>query len=221
MTLKKKLLEKSRLYLILDNKVLAKRPLIRTAQLARDSGVGIIQLRDKESPKSEIQKKAARLSELFRKSKTIFIVNDYPDIAKIADSDGVHLGQADFSIKTARRILGNNKIIGVSCHNITQAQKAQDEGADYIGIGPVFTTSTKPQDKPISLKLIGDCQKKINVPFFALGGINRKNINQILSLGISNVAICGAILKTRNIPGAIREFLQILNLNDSIRIRKK
>jgi len=211
MTLKKKLLEKSRLYLILDKKVLSKRPFIKTVQLAKDSGVDIIQLRDKESPKAEILKEAIRVSGQLRKSKTIFIVNDYPDIARIADADGVHLGQADFSIKVTRRILGSNKIIGISCHNIKQALKAQDNGADYIGIGPVFTTSTKPQDKPVGIKLIWECQKKISIPFFVLGGINTDNIHQVLSLGVNRCAICSAILQARNITTAISEFLQILN----------
>jgi thiamine-phosphate pyrophosphorylase len=211
MRLKKKLLEKSRLYLILDKKVLSKRPFSKTVQLAKDSGVDIIQLRDKESPKAEILKQAISASEQLKKSKTIFLINDYPDIARIADADGVHLGQTDFSIKVARRILGNNKIIGVSCHNIRQALKAQDNGADYIGIGPVFTTSTKPQDKPLGIKLIWECQKKISIPFFVLGGIDSENIQQILSFGVKRFAICSAILQARNITKAIHGFLQILN----------
>ena len=110
---KKKLLKKSRLYLIADKKVLARRTLIKKASLIKDSRIGIIQLRDKESGKAEVLREAIGLSRLLGKNKPIFIVNDYPDIAKLADSDGVHLGQSDPSVKIARRILGKDKIIGV------------------------------------------------------------------------------------------------------------
>lgn len=210
MTSKRKLLEKSRLYLIIDKELLGRRPLIKTARLIYNSGVDIIQLRDKEPAKPKIFESASRISALLKKSKTIFIINDYPDIAKITDSDGVHLGQGDFSVKIARRIVGKDKLIGVSCHNLKQAIRAQKEGADYVGLGPIFATSTKPKDRPIGLKLIGDFQRKLDIPFFVLGGINIKNIKQVLDLGIKRIAVCSAILQAQNIPATINRFYKIL-----------
>jgi len=207
---KRKLLRKSRLYLIVDKNNLSGRPLIKTINLIKESAIDIIQLRDKISEKPLILKEATRLSNILRNKNIIFIVNDHPDIARISGSDGVHLGQSDTSIGTARRILGYDKIIGISCHSLKQAVLAQDEGADYIGMGPIFKTNTKPKDKPIGLKLIEALKKEMRIPVFALGGINLNNIGLILKSGIKTIAVSSAILSTPNIPNAIKQFSERL-----------
>lgn len=208
---KKKSLRESRFYIIVDKKICCGRSILDIAGIVKNRGCDIIQFRDKESVKESILKNASSLRKLLLNTKTIFIINDYLDIAKIIDSDGVHLGQDDLSIETARIILGKDKIIGVSCHNLRQALDAQDRGADYISIGPIFNTSTKPEYKAIGLDLIKECNKKIKIPFFVIGGINLNNINQLLSKGAKRVAVCSVISHAKNISSVTREFHRILH----------
>jgi thiamine-phosphate pyrophosphorylase len=129
-------------------------------------------------------------------TKTLFIVNDYVDVAVAALADGVHLGQEDLSLKQARKILGKNRIIGISCHNLAQALKAQKEGADYIGIGPIYPTATKPGYPGIGLKAAAELKNKIKIPYFAIGNIGEGNIEQITAVGIRRIAVCRAILES-------------------------
>lgn len=208
---KKKLLKKSLLYLILDKETAGQKDLPDIALQVKDSGVGIIQFRDKFSCKSSILKDAFSLRRSLRGSKVIFIINDYLDVAKIVDSDGLHLGQLDLSIEIVRRVLGKDKIIGVSCHNLRQALTAQEKGADYIGIGPLFSTPTKPQYRPIGLKLIRELNNKIRIPFFVIGDVNLGNLGKIISSGAKRVAVCRAILKSNNISFAAKSFCKTLH----------
>ena len=211
MNSKKKLLRKSCLYVIIDKQVSGESSLRYAAGVISRSGAEIIQYRDKYSSRKAVLSEALSLKKLLSKSKTIFIINDYPDIAAIVNSDGVHLGQADLPVESVRRFLGQDKIIGLSCHNIKQAIEAQDRGVDYIGIGPIFSTSTKPAAKAIGLDLIKQCQKKIHIPFFAIGGITAANINQILSCGAKRAALCQAICKSRDMKTATRKFYTLLH----------
>ena len=205
MELKKKLLRQSRLYLIADKETLGRRSFEKIRKLTHPP-VSIVQLRDKKNKDTFLLlKEAFSLRKLLRKKGIIFIVNDSVELAKILDADGVHLGQADLPLPIARRILGKEKLIGVSCHNIKQALCAQRQGADYIGIGPVFATSTKPHLAPIGLKPVRECRKRINIPFFAIGGINPDNINTITSSGTNRVAVCGAVFKSPKPLSAARK----------------
>jgi thiamine-phosphate pyrophosphorylase len=210
MNLRKKLLEESRLYVIVDRKVSGHRPLLDIVSKIKDSGADIIQLRDKESKRESVLKEAYKLRKLLRGSKTIFIVNDYIDIAKIVDSDGIHLGQNDLPVQIARQLLGKDKLIGVSCHNLNQAIEAQKNRADYISIGPIFSTPTKPEYKAVGIDLIRKVKKAIHIPFFLIGGINEKNIKDMLPLGIKRAAVCRAICKAKDIPLTIKKFSRIL-----------
>jgi thiamine-phosphate pyrophosphorylase len=185
--------------------------LSRCAAIVAKNGAQIIQLRDKYSPKKTVLKEALQLKALLAKSNTVFIINDYPDIAKLVDSDGVHLGQDDLPIDFARKLLGKGKIIGVSCHNIKEAIAAQNKGADYIGIGPIFPTSTKPGYRAVGLDLIRQCQKNLKIPFFAIGGITAQNIKQVCSCKGQRVAVCRPICKSKDMKAALRRFMRILN----------
>ena len=209
---KKDLLRKQRLYLIVDKKISYNRNIPAMVARIKGSGAGIIQFRDKQSNKESIVKEALLLRKALSSTNTLFIVNDYLDVAKILNCDGLHLGQKDSSLGIARKILGPDKIIGVSCHNLKQALKAQEEGADYIGFGPVFPTTTKPRiKKTTGLNLMKKLKKRMKIPFFAIGGINKSNINEVLSSGTDKVAICSAILKAKNIPSEINFFSKVLN----------
>jgi thiamine-phosphate pyrophosphorylase len=208
---KKMLLKGSRLYLIIDKKISGRNSIFDIVTKIKGPGVDMIQFRDKQSNKKDILKNAFLIHKLLLNTKKLFIVNDYLDIAKIIDSDGVHLGQADTPIEIARRILGKDKIIGISCHNLKQALLAQNRGADYIGIGPIFATPTKPEYEPIGLDLIRALKEKIKIPFFVIGDVNLNNISRILSTGAERIAICRAILQAKNIPCAVKDFSRILH----------
>ena len=201
MRLRRKLLKASRLYLLIDKDTL-KGPAINIAKELSKAGVDIIQLRDKRSPKKAILEEALLLNQALKDTPTLFIVNDYPDIAGLANSDGLHIGQLDMPIKEARQLLGKEKIIGVSCSNLKQAQQAQSEGADYIAIGPVFRTRLKRGCRPIGSKALKDLSKKIKIPVFAIGNIHSGNLEKILSSGINRAAVCRAVLEAGDKPKA-------------------
>jgi thiamine-phosphate pyrophosphorylase len=195
MKLRKSLLKKSQLYLILDRPGLTKFSLKKIRNLVSAKEIGLIQLRDKLGAKAEILKFAIKLSKQIGSTKTLFIVNDYVDVAVAALADGVHLGQEDLALKQARKILGKDKIIGVSCHNLAQALQAQKEGADYIGFGPLYATATKPGYPGIGLKAAVELKTKIKIPYFAIGNIGEGNIEEIAAFGIKRIAVCRAILE--------------------------
>ncbi len=209
---RRNLLKRSQLYLILDKAGFAGRSLKSLCSEILASGVGLIQLRDKISAKADVLNLAIRLAKRLRRSKILFIVNDYLDIAVLSKADGLHLGQADLPLRQARSILGKDKIIGISCHNLRQALKAQKEGADYIGIGPVYATVTKPEYSPIGINVLKQLKGKIKIPYFAIGNINKSNIRKIVSAGARRVAVCRAILGSKNIGGAAKELLVELNI---------
>jgi thiamine-phosphate pyrophosphorylase len=212
--LRKNLLKKSRLYpvrsgaprrgasngiyLILDRPILKRFSLEDVFSIISSRYIGLVQLRDKKSPKSKVLDLAIKLSKRLSRTKTLFIINDYADVALASLADGVHLGQDDLSLRAARKILGKDKIIGISCHNLSQALKAQKEGADYIGIGPVYETSTKPECSAIGLKAAAELKAKIKIPYFAIGNICEANIDEITAAGIRRIAVCRAILGAGN-----------------------
>ncbi len=183
---RKILLNKSLLYLILDKPGFTKLPL---------DGVGLIQLRDKVSDKAHLLSLANKLARRLKKTKTLFIINDHIDLAIVCGADGVHLGQGDLPLKQARSLLGKDKLIGISCHNLQQALKAQKDGADYIGIGPVYPTATKPEYRAIGLSVLQQLKGKIKIPYFAIGNVHKGNIKEISAAGARRIAVCRAILK--------------------------
>lgn len=212
MKLRRNLLKRSRLYLILDKTVFAGRSLESLCSKISASKIGIIQLRDKSSVKKDVLSLAITLAKRLRTSGTLFIVNDYPDVAILSGADGLHLGQTDLPIRQARKILGKDKIIGISCHNLRQALEAQRQGADYIGIGPVYATATKPEYRPIGLKVLRQLKNRIKIPYFAIGGIREGNIKNVVSAGVTRVAVCRAILKSKNIQRTAKELLKELKV---------
>jgi thiamine-phosphate pyrophosphorylase len=164
-------------------------------QAVLKAGVGWVQYRDKTGARRKVYEEAIKLKDLAGKHNAVFIVNDYSDIALAVDADGVHLGQDDLPVKEARKLLGKGKIIGVSTHCIEQALEAEQAGADYIGFGPVFHTSTKDAGSPRGIALLGEIKNKVSIPVVAIGGINLENILSALETGVDAVAVASAILK--------------------------
>jgi len=169
-----------------------------------DVGVGMIQLRDKRLSDRELVERAKTLVAQITKhrdsSRTITIINDRPDIAAAANADGVHLGQDDLSVKNARAILGPHKLIGVSTHHIDQARRAVLDGANYLGTGPTFFSTTKTFAEFPGLDYLRQVAAEITLPTFAIGGINKQNLSQVLETGIHRIAVSGAIANAPN-PG--------------------
>jgi thiamine-phosphate pyrophosphorylase len=171
------------------------------------AGAGMIQLRDKNISDRELLDRALQLRELCHSPMAeaegcIFIVNDRVDIAAAANADGVHLGQDDLSVKVAREILGPRKLIGVSTHNIEQARQAVLDGANYIGVGPTFPSTTKSFENFPGTTLLKQVVDEISLPAFAIGGITLANLDEVLATGIKRVAVSGAIAKAEE-PGEV------------------
>lgn len=205
---KRRQLKESRLYVILDKDICSGR-LLTIAKKIIDSGADIIQLRYKYGSTKTILRYAKILRKL-SKNRALFIVNDHIDVALASRADGVHLGQEDIPVEIARKIAGNNFLIGVSCHSLKQAKIAQQLGADYIGIGPIFPTATKVKEPVIGLKILKEIQKNIRIPFFVIGGIDLKNVARIKEYGINKVAIGKAICKARDINRTVNSFKTLL-----------
>jgi len=207
---RKELLKKSRLYVVIDKTTLKGKSAAGLALKICGKGADIVQLRDKVSSKAEMLAEAFKLGELTRKTGTLFIVNDHLDIAKLSGSDGVHLGQEDLSVSCARMILGKDRIIGVSCHSLAQALAAQKQGADYIGIGPVFLTPTKPKVKPIGPAILSKIRRSIRIPFFAIGGIDSQSLPEVAALGVSRAAVVRAVCRSADPCSAARSLRKLL-----------
>lgn len=164
--------------------------------------VKLIQLRDKTQDTAGFYKNALLIRRLV-KNKALYIINDRLDIAQSAQADGVHLGQDDLPVKAARAILGPHKIIGKSCHSLKQAIQAEREGVDYISIGPIFKTPTKPGYRPAGLKVLKETCHRLKIPIVAIGGINMDNIKLVRNAGARLIAVVRAICKARNVAKAI------------------
>lgn len=178
------------------------------------AGVTFIQYREKDEARREIYEEALRLRELTRSFNAVLIINDHADIALAADADGVHLGQDDLPLQDARKVMGN-RIIGISTHTREQAREAEAEGADYIGFGPMFHTTTKDAGMPVGTESLRSIRKSVGIPVVAIGGINFDNLEDVISAGADAVAIATAIVKgdiSRNAAAFVRVLKKIQDL---------
>jgi len=162
---------------------------VKIAEEACKGGARVIQYRDKKSSRHNMLEIADKIRKITKKFDSLFIVNDFIDIALISKADGVHLGQDDIPLQKARKITPEDFIIGLSTHSLEQAKKAEKAGADYIGIGPVFSTPTKENYSPIGLSTVRKVLQNVNIPVVTIGGINIANIDQLVKIGVRNVAM--------------------------------
>src|SRR6185369_2445045 len=152
-------------------------------------GVDAVQLREKITPDREVLEIGRSLREATAREGIPFIVNDRPDLAVILGADGVHLGQDDLPVAAARGILGAGRVVGVSTHAPDQARQAQREGADYLGAGPAFPTTTKDAGAPLGPEGVAAIVRATELPAFAIGGISRQNIGSLAAAGVGRVAV--------------------------------
>ncbi|MDD5291637.1 MAG: thiamine phosphate synthase [Candidatus Omnitrophica bacterium] len=207
---KKNVLKKSDIYAIVDAQTCHRRNISSLLKNLIKNKVGIIQIRDKGSVWINTLKRA-RLAKKTIKNKALLIINDYADICILSDCDGIHLGQEDMPIETARKILGNDKIIGISCHCLKQAESAQRQGADYISFGPIFKTPLKKERKAIGLKELGEIKRKIRITFFIISGIGIKEMEVVRPLRIKRIAVCRAVCESNNLKKEIKQLRNCLN----------
>ena len=174
------------------------------------AGVRFFQYRDKKGKRKSIYETAVRLAGIAAQAKACFVVNDHADIAAASGADGVHLGQDDLPIEYARKLLGNDKRIGISTHSLDQARRAEAAGADYIGFGPIFRTSTKDAGTMQGVQNLIVVRNSINIPVIAIGGINQANVEFVLRAGADGAAVISAVLSTDDIHRASEEMLRIM-----------
>ncbi|MFA5165371.1 MAG: thiamine phosphate synthase [Candidatus Omnitrophota bacterium] len=199
-----------RLYVIIDSRSANGRDLAEVASEAVEGGADIIQLREKEMPAREIVALGRAIRKAVDGTGALFIINDRPDIAAASGADGVHLGQDDLPQEEARAIIGKGKVIGVSTHSLEQALAAEKAGADYIGVGPVFATPTKPDYIPVGTGLIREVSKKVKIPFVAIGGIDTGNVGQVLDAGARRIAVVRAVCGAGDVRNAARSLKERL-----------
>lgn len=178
------------------------------------AGVTWVQYRDKERSRREVYEESVKLRRSTKDFDAVFIINDYSDIASAVGADGVHLGQDDLPIREARKIIGKDKIIGISTHSLEQAMDAERDGANYIGFGPIFHTMTKDAGSPKGIEILYEIKNQVHIPVIAIGGIKIENIRLVLDAGADAVAVASAILKG-NIEENVKWFIDIISLYDA------
>jgi len=195
------------LYVITGEQFYQNRNYLEVIEEAILGGADIIQLREKNKSKKELLEMAYQLKELCSKHQVPFIVNDHIDIALAVDADGIHLGQDDLPLSEARKILGPDKIIGISTHAIEEAIEAEKNGADYIGVGPVYETKSKVDVvDPVGLSYVREVVEKTNIPFVAIGGIKLHNLADVLDAGAKRICVISAIVGAEDVQETAKKF---------------
>lgn len=189
-------------YLVTDRDLMSTETIEEAIEQAIAGGTTLIQLREKECSSLDFYNTAVKVKEICDKNKVPLLINDRLDIALAVDADGVHVGQSDLPASVVRKIIGEDKIIGVSAGNLKDAVKAESDGADYIGVGAMYATGTKKDAKPTSLETLKEIRKNVNIPIVVIGGINKDRIKDFKGIGIDGVAVVSAIIAQKDIKKA-------------------
>jgi len=198
------------LCVIIDTQSLKGRPHAEVARQAIDGGAKAIQLRDKVHSKKELLPLARQLKKLCAEHNVLFIINDYLDLTLAVGADGLHLGQDDLPVKVARRLLPIDKILGGSVTTAEQAAIAQSEGADYIGVGAIYPTTSKESVKIVGLEGLRQIRQAVALPIVAIGGINQDNVAQVMAAGADSVAVISVVLGAEDVAKASRQIVDNL-----------
>ena len=197
------------LYAVTDRAWTENKTLYEQIKEALENGVTCVQLREKSLDEDSFIDEAKKISQLCKQYNIPFIVNDNLNVAIASNADGIHIGQDDMELKDVRRIVGEDMIIGVSVHTVDEAVSAQRNGADYIGLGAVFETSTKNDVGILSYEILKAICEAVNIPKVAIGGINSKNILKLKGSGIDGVAVVSAIFGAADIKKATKELYNL------------
>lgn len=201
-----------RLYVITDSRLISSGSLVEAVEEAIRGGATVIQYREKDAPTRRMVEEARLLKALCKARGIPFIVNDRIDVALAVDADGVHVGDDDMPVALARKILGPHKIIGASADTVEKAILYASEGADYLGVGTIYATSTKPDaGPPIGLEGLKKILRVVNIPVVAIGGINEGNAREVLETGVSGIAVISAVMGAPDIFEATRRLRKIVD----------
>jgi thiamine-phosphate pyrophosphorylase len=199
------------MYLILDPAVAGGRPLEEIVRQALRQGIRTFQLRVTASETGVLYELASTLAPVIRAAAGMFIINDRCDVALAVGADGVHLGQEDLPVAEARALMGPQRIIGISTHTLAQALEAEAQGADYLGFGPVFPTSTKSNPEPVvGIERLREVRARLRLPIVAIGGINAGNIRMVADAGSEAPAVLSAVIAAPDPTRAIAELMTAL-----------
>lgn len=194
-----------RLYAVTDRSWVGKQSLYEQVEDALKGGVTCVQLREKTLDEDNFLKEAREIRQLCRRYGVPFLINDNLEVAIACGADGVHVGQDDLPITEVRRRVGDSMIVGVSAHNVEEAKRAMDGGADYLGAGAVFGTTTKSNVTPLSHATLREICEAVEIPVVAIGGITKDNLLRLHGTGVSGVAVVSAIFAAQDIQAACRE----------------
>ncbi len=198
------------LYLVTDRDLMSTKTVEDSVEQAIRGGCTLIQLREKKLSSKDFYETARKVRAVTSKFNIPFIVNDRVDIALAVDADGVHIGQDDLPVEQVRKLIGPNKIVGVSASNLSEALTAVEEGADYLGIGAMFSTNTKTDADATSIEELTRIRKVISLPLVVIGGINKETIPQFKDIKIDGYAIVSAIVNQPDIIKATQELKQLI-----------
>ena len=194
--------EDMRLYAVTDRSWLGDKKLADQVKECLEGGVTFLQLREKKLDEEAFYEEALEIKKLCKEKGVPFIINDNVDVALRCDADGVHVGQSDMETQDVRAKLGADKIIGVSARTVEQAVKAEKMGADYLGVGAVFSTSTKLDAREVSWETLKEICETVSIPVVAIGGITADNLSQLAGTGVDGVAVVSAIFAQKDIKAA-------------------
>ena len=191
-------------YFITDSK-LSRAGNFNDVSMAVACGVSVVQYRNKNAKTREMYEEAVCLREICRD--TLFLINDRVDIALAVNADGVHLGQSDMPCGVARKLLGVEKIIGITVHNLAEAVQAESIGADYLGVSPIFQTATKPDaGKPAGISLIEEIRAIVNIPLIAIGGIDHSNARDVIRAGADGLCAISSVVAKEDVSAEIKKY---------------
>lgn len=208
------------LYAVTDRSWLGDNTLYQQVEKALKGGATFIQLREKKLSQEKFFEEAKEIKNLCKEYQVPFVINDNIEIALTVDADGVHVGQSDMEVGAVRKKLGQGKIIGVSAQTVEHAVQAEKQGADYLGVGAVFSTDSKDDADDVSIEALKAICRAVTIPVIAIGGIGKKNIAQLTGSGICGIAVISAIFAQPDIEEAARELKDmvcaVINQEDGI-----
>lgn len=203
------------IYLCTDRKLMSTNTLTEAVEQAIKGGATVIQLREKDCSSKDFYETALEVKKITEQYKVPLIINDRVDIALAVDAEGVHVGQSDLPAKEVRKLIGEDKIVGVSAGNLAYARKAYEDGADYIGVGAMYATNTKKDAKPTTLEELAKIRANVSIPIVVIGGINEHTVGDFKGTGIDGLAVVSAIIAKPDIEGAARNLKQLFeHVND-------
>jgi thiamine-phosphate pyrophosphorylase len=204
----------SGLYVVLDTSCLKGRRHLEVARELIEAGVKVIQLRDKVTPKNQLLPVARELANLCRQQDVLLIINDHLDVALAVDADGLHVGQTDLPAEVARRLLPQDKILGVSAATVEEARAAEASGADYLGVGCVYPTTSKEDAEPVGVERVREIRQATLLPLAAIGGINPDNVKEVIAAGADAVCVISAVLNAEDVGEAARKLTKMISESD-------